>query len=205
MRQPPVELVVFDVGGVLVDFGGVEAMAAMARIDDPEELWRRWLGCRWVRAFESGRCSADDFAAGVVADWSLEVTPAAFLESFRGWVGEPLAGAEALVREVARRRPVACLSNTNRDHWDGWLAQSPPLAPIERRFLSFELGMLKPDREVFEHVARSLAIPPARLLLLDDNTLNVQAALAAGFAARRTRGVGEARAALVEAGVLPPA
>ena len=69
-------------------------------------------------------------------------------------------------------------------------------------FLSYEMGLVKPDREVFDHVAASLGTPPGRIVFLDDNAINVEQAAAVGFAARQARGVDEARAALVDLGVL---
>jgi len=48
----------------------------------------------------------------------------------------------------------------------------------------------------------SLPLSPDRVLFLDDNTLNVEAAAMAGFIARRVQGLDEARRALVAAGVL---
>ena len=192
----------FDLGGVLVHFGGVASMKELTTIEGDDELWDRWLTCRWVRTFERGHCSADDFAAGVVSDWGLPVEPQAFLGAFRDWPGGLLPGADALVHHVRQTVPTGCLSNTNALHWEHQLGRWPILEELDFRFLSFELGMVKPDREVFDHVARQLATPADRVLFLDDNVVNVEGAAAAGFAARHVRGVDEARIALVEAGVL---
>lgn len=67
MAPPPIDIVLFDLGGVLIEFGGVEAMRALAGIDSDDELWRRWLTCRWVRSLERGDCSPADFAGGMVS------------------------------------------------------------------------------------------------------------------------------------------
>ena len=85
--DPAIDVVLFDLGGVLVDFGGVEAMKRLSAIDDDDELWRRWLGCPWVRAFERGDCSPDEFARGVVDDWSLPLSAREFLDEFQSWIG----------------------------------------------------------------------------------------------------------------------
>src|SRR5271163_2913814 len=62
----PVELVLFDLGGVLLDPGGVAPMRELTGIASDEDLWARWLSCRWVRRFEAGHCTPEEFAAGVV-------------------------------------------------------------------------------------------------------------------------------------------
>ena len=68
-----------------------------------------------------------------------------------------------------------------------------------------ELGLVKPDRAIFEAVAIRLPVPAAavgRVLFLDDNLVNVEGARACGFVARHVRGVDEARRALEADGVL---
>lgn len=202
MERGAIDVVLLDLGGVLVDFGGVAPMKELSGIENDDELWQRWLSCRWVRSFERGHCSAEEFAAGVVSDWGLELTPQAFLDAFRSWPGRPLPGAEALVRRVHRTVPAGCLSNTNALHWEHEFARWPLLDAFAFRFLSFELGMVKPDREMFDRVADLLPAARSRVLFLDDNSVNVEGAAAAGFTARRVRGVDETRTALTAAGVL---
>lgn len=195
-------MVLFDLGGVLVDLGGVGPMMDLADMDDDDAFWRRWLECRWVRAFERGECAPEEFAAGIVEDWELTVDPAVFLEAFRDWPGRMFAGAERLVIDTHAKVPVGCLSNTNALHWDHHFGTWPILEEFDYRFLSYELGIVKPDRELFDRIAELLPAPPERVLFLDDNVINVNGAIDAGFEARHVRGVDGARAALVETGVL---
>ncbi|HUI49386.1 MAG TPA: HAD family phosphatase [Acidimicrobiia bacterium] len=197
-----IDVVLFDLGGVLVDFGGVEPMKKLAGIEDDDELWRRWLTCRWVRSFERGECSADEFAAGVVDDWDLPIEPQTFLDEFTVWPGRLLPGAEALVAEVRRTTPTGFLSNTNALHWDEHFGRWAILELFDFRFLSFELGIVKPDRQLFDRVAELLPAPAGQVLFLDDNLVNVEGATRAGFAAQQVKGVDGARAALIAAGVL---
>jgi len=202
MAAPRIDFVLFDLGGVLVDPGGVGPMRELSGIDTDEELWERWLACRWVRAFEAGRCSSEEFAAGVVGDWRLDLEPAAFLEEFRSWPGRPYPGTLELVAAASDATGVGCLSNTNALQWHANYEATPITDAFEFRFLSFELGMVKPDREIFDEVAARLPVPPEHVLFLDDNAANVTGAQAAGFVARHVRGVDEARRALTSEGVI---
>src|SRR5215813_9537549 len=198
----PVDLVLFDLGGGLIMVDGVRAMLELTGIASEDELWRRWLTCRWVRRFESGRCSEAEFAAGVVADWQLELSPAAFLEAFQDWPTGPLPGAAELVAQTRASVGTGCFSNTNALHWHDHIAAWPLAGLFDYRFLSFELGLLKPDTAAFAQVADLLEVPAERVLFLDDNAVNVAGAAAAGFQAARAAGVHEARQRLVEAAVL---
>ena len=203
MSDVGAEVVLFDLGGVLVEVAGVGAMRKLAGVDSDEELWRRWLSCDWVRAFERGQCSPEEFASGVVGDWQLDIDPREFLTAFAAWPTGPYEGAEDLVEEVAAiGAMLGCLSNTNSLHWDSQFARWPLLQRFDHYFLSFSLAMVKPDREIFDHVASTLDMEPGRVLFLDDNLMNVEGARAAGFQAAQARGVGEARRALTAAGLL---
>jgi FMN phosphatase YigB (HAD superfamily) len=204
IRQPPVDLefVLFDLGGVLIRLGGVSAMRQLAGIESDEELWHRWLTCRWVRSYERGMCSSEEFSAGVVADWDLAITAEEFIEGFRLWPQGLIDGAELLVEAVGRSARVGCISNTNALHASRVAQMGRLMDLFEVRFLSHELGLVKPDRELFDHVSAVLGVAPGRVVLLDDNAANVAQATVAGFIGIQVRGVDEARRALVDLGVL---
>jgi HAD superfamily hydrolase (TIGR01509 family) len=197
-----IDLVLFDLGGVLIELSGVGAMRELSGIGSDDELWARWLTCPWVRAFERGDCTATEFADGMVEEWALSVEPAVFLDAFREWPVGPLPGAEALVASVRRVVAVGCLSNTNALHTEERFSRWPIFTEFEPRLLSHQLGALKPDRELFDHVAELVQIAPARILFLDDNVINVEGATEAGFVARHARGVDEARQVLIDSGVI---
>jgi len=191
------QIVLFDLGGVLVNYRGVSQMGKFAGITDPDEVWERWLSCKWVRSFEAGGCSELAFATGMVDDWGLKMSPAAYLEEFRSWPTGVLPGADKLVSEVKSSVPVSCFSNTNALHWES--VQTWPLMSLfDHAFLSFQMGVVKPDRDAFERVASALSLPRRGILFLDDNQLNIEAAIELGFSAIRVTGVIEARRALAE-------
>ena len=198
----PIELVLFDLGGVLIAPGGVAPMRELSGLDSDDALWTRWLSCRWVRRFEAGGCTPEEFAAGMVDDWELELEPAAFLRAFGGWPEPPYDGALELVAAVQAAVPAGFLSNANVLHWTANYQGIPLTEAFAYRFLSFELGLVKPDAAIFDAVAARLPVARRRVLFLDDNVRNVQAAEGAGFTTRHVRGIGAARDALVSAGVL---
>jgi putative hydrolase of the HAD superfamily len=201
----PFDVVLFDLGGVLVDPGGVAEMRELSGIDSDEELWGRWLSCQWVKRFEAGGCSGEEFAAGVVQDWDLTVSSSEFLAAFTSWRTIPYPRADRLVAEVREVARVGYLSNSNAAQWSAHLAGSPLVSGFDFGFTSFELGLVKPDRAIFEAVAEQPPMSvagPERVLFLDDNLVNVEGAIGFGFAARHVRGVDEARRVLVAEGVL---
>jgi HAD superfamily hydrolase (TIGR01509 family) len=196
-----VEVVLFDLGGVLVDIGGIGDLGVFAGETSEDELWRRWLECPWVRRFERGHCDADSFSRGMVDSWSMSIEPEVFLEAFASWPRGLLPGARELVRSISTASRVGCLSNTNVLHADRHWTEFGIADLFEDRFLSHEMGLVKPDRAAFEYVIEALGCPPERILFLDDNQINVEGARAAGLRAERTQGIDEARSILASIGL----
>ncbi|MGH1504896.1 MAG: HAD family hydrolase [Acidimicrobiales bacterium] len=196
-----IDAVMFDMGGVLVELGPLTDLIGDAPLD-ADEFWQRWLTSRAVRDFERGRVDAATFAAAVVDDLGLSVSAEVFLERFEAWPRGFFAGAEALVREVAQRCVTGVVSNTNSRHWHHQRDGAAMRALFERRFLSFELDLIKPDEDYFEYLLADLALAPESVLFLDDNQLNVDGARAMGLRAEVVRGPAQARVAVEVHGVL---
>jgi putative hydrolase of the HAD superfamily len=75
---------------------------------------------------------------------------------------------------------VACLTNTEREIAE--ICKTNGLFDyFHKAFLSVDLGMQKPDREIYEEVARSVGCLPAEIFFVDDNMENVQAAIDVGM------------------------
>ncbi len=199
---PSYEVVVFDLGGVVIELAGVPEFQGWTRLSEAQ-VWERWLGSPAVRAYESGRTSTERFAVELVREFELEIAPSEFLERFARWPRGLLPGARELVLEVRARRRVAALSNSNPLHWPRFRDEFGLASAFDAIFSSHELGCVKPDREIFERAIRELGALPERVLFLDDNESNVAGARAAGLDARRVRGPAEARGVLRERGVLP--
>jgi len=196
-------VVLFDVGGVLVDLAGVDALLEwLGPAATVETLWPVWLRSPSVRAFETGRIEPMAFAAGIIEELKLDIPPARFLESFAAWPTRVFPGALEMVASIPTRYQRALLSNSNMLHWPRVLDEMGLRQSFEHRFSSHLTGKIKPDAEAFEHVLEELGCHAAEVLFLDDNTLNVEAARKVGMRSERVRGVIEARAVLVEAGVL---
>ena len=197
-------MVLFDIGGVLVRFAGLQVLTELTRSDSELDVAARWLMSPVVRSFESGGCSNEEFAARLIDEWDLPYSVAQFLEIFPTWLDDPYDGAEEMIRETSAGVAVGCLSNTNALQWNGMISRWPlsKLFEDRLRFLSFELGAVKPDPEIYALVVERLPVPPAHVLFLDDNPLNVGAAHKAGLRAEQAVAVDGAREVLTHYGLL---
>jgi putative hydrolase of the HAD superfamily len=198
----PIDVILFDLGGVLIELDGVQTMLEWSKgVGSVDELWRRWLHSDTVRRFETGIIDADTFAHGVIREFGVSVGPAEFLHAFSGWPRAPFPGARELLAQLAPRYRLASVSNTNALHWDRFVADWALDAAFHYNFPSHRLGKLKPDRNYFQHVLDTVEMPPARVLFIDDNVINVDAAASLGLHARCASGVDGARTALADLGL----
>ena len=84
------------------------------------------------------------------------------------------------------------LSNTNEAHWQYIhdhvfpACGFTPEELFERIFLSYEMGVIKPDLRIYQMVIEATGIEPAETLFLDDNKDNLQAASTLGIHTRLT-------------------
>jgi putative hydrolase of the HAD superfamily len=201
--QHDIRVVLFDVGGVLVELSGVATLLDWLdhRIT-AEQLWSLWLRSPSVRAFETGRIDDRQFAAGVLAELRLDIEPGHFLHSFTHWPSRLYPGALEMIERIPSRYRRALLSNSNVLHWRRVLDEMGLGALFEHRFASHLIGKIKPDAEVFEHVLESLDCRASQVLFLDDNALNIEAAGKVGMRARLVRGIPEAQRTLQQAGII---
>jgi putative hydrolase of the HAD superfamily len=201
---PQFDIILFDLGGVLIELSGIDRMLELCNhAFSVDELWSRWLTSDGVRRFETGRASAEEFGAAMLAEFGMPIEAAQFLEEFTIWPKDVFPGSLELLEQLAASHRLACLSNTNALHWPRVCDEMGLARYFEFTFASHLVGMLKPDIEIFQHVVEQLGVPPERILFLDDNQLNVASAQAAGMVARRVAGLGEVRFALAELGVIP--
>ncbi len=190
-----IKAVVFDMGGVVVELGPVSDILGTVDIE-PDEFWKRWLKSDAVRSFEMGKCDEAAFADGLSQEFGIDGSE--FVSNFAAWPKGLYPGAEDLVRSLHDEYIVCCLSNTNALHWDSQIGCGVLHTLFQREYLSYRMGLAKPDAAIFEAMIDDLKLDAHEVLFLDDNQPNVAAAERLGIIARRVVGPVEARAACEE-------
>ncbi len=197
------QLLLFDLGGVVIDFSGVRDLPPLMRHPVSEtEVGQRWASCPIVRAFETGQITTGQFSERFVKEWDLSLSPVAFLEEFRTWVRGFLPGALTLLASLKGKYRLACLSNSNRIHWEDNARRFELDVIFEKAISSHQLGCLKPDPEIYRCAISLLNVKPDEVLFFDDSAANVAGAAQVGIPAFQISGVDELRSCLQELGLL---
>lgn len=181
-NSPAIDAVVFDLGGVLIDWNPRHLYRKL--IDDEAEV-ERFLAevctADWNHGLDSGR-PFDEAIAELVEIHPGQVSLIrAWKERWEEMVAGPIVGTVALLERL-HGHGVSLHAITN------WSAETFPVArrfPFLERFgtivVSGEEGVSKPDAAIFELLVDRTAIEPGRSLFIDDNRSNVAAAAALGF------------------------
>ncbi len=187
---------------LLLDYGDVISLPydeqvrdEVARLLDlaPEELMERY----WVNRslLDSGLPTAPYWSG--VAGRDVSDKEAAQLDKvdLGGWArtnADMLAFVEE--QKLAGVR-LALLSNAPHVQADAF-EQVAWTAGFDHVFVSARLGMVKPDRAIFEHVLEELGARPEDVTFVDDRAANIEAAAELGIRCVLFTSVEELRAAL---------
>ncbi len=195
----PIDLVVFDLGGVLVrivrSWGEAHARAGLAPhpiAEDATFLARR---ASLLDALSVSRIAPAEYYAGVAEASSGVYTPDDIQRIHLAWHWAEYPGVDAAVEAIeAAGVLTGALSNTSAPHWPdlrGPDACYPTVARLRHAVASHLAGILKPDAMIYRAFQEASGVPAARLLFFDDLLENVEAARALGWRAERIDPTGD--------------
>jgi HAD superfamily hydrolase (TIGR01509 family) len=192
MTEKAYDVIIFDLGGVLIELTGTSRMIEWTDENTPaEELLNMWLKSNAVRRFESGKATPAEFASGIISEFSLPVKTDSFLEEFPYWIDNTSKGVKKLLKKLSETYKIASLSNTNEIHWDRISNEMKLPDLFDFNFPSHITGLLKPDKEAFNFAAESIGCQPEKILFFDDNMINIESARSIGMSAYRVSGFDE--------------
>lgn len=196
--------VVFDLGGVLVDWDPRYLYRRL--FDDPDEM-ESFLAevttAEWNAHQDAGRPWAEAIEL-LVAEHPERRE---LIEAFHRRWPEMLAGEiEGTVDVLAELRAagvrLVALSNWSAEMFPVARARFDFLHWFEGIVISGDVGVNKPDRRIFQHLVERFSLEPAATLFIDDSPANVAAATALGFRAIQFTDALASRRELVRVGLL---
>lgn len=186
------------VDGVVFDFGGVISVS-------PREGWSLYPFCAargvgraavdagWARyrhLWDGGFISFEEMYRRMFADAGVGISDADLAELWEidavAWIRDLRADTLELMRALkARGRRIGILTNMSPDFHERLfvpraaayraLADADVVSGLERLY--------KPERPIYDLMARRMGLPPGRLLFVDDTPANVEAARGYGWQA----------------------
>lgn len=176
-------IVVFDLGGVLLDW-------------DPRHLYRKlFADDAAMEAFLDEVCTVEwnerQDAGRPFADAVAELAPRhpdklhlinAWHERFGEMIPGAIEGTVDILRELKSRDvPVYALSNWSAETFPPCRTRFPFLEWFDGIVVSGEEGCMKPDERIFRILLDRYALDPGESVFIDDNPNNARAASALGI------------------------
>ncbi|MBW4031897.1 MAG: HAD-IA family hydrolase [Acidobacteria bacterium] len=179
----PDRVVVFDYGEVISVSQSEADRAALVAISGlpNDQFWE--LYDRYREDLDQGLTLPGQYwsmiahAAGV--EWGPAHRQRLWAADIRSWISVEPGTVELLAALHAGGTRVALLSNAGFDFSDPF-RHSPMAEFFEAMFVSAEMGLIKPDPEIYRVAARELGIPLDRMVFIDNKKINVDAAVALG-------------------------
>lgn len=194
MQQEKISLsgiknIIFDFGQVLLNIDPQLSARAFARLGvrDGIDFWGSRSSSETLIDLEKGAISPDDFRNNVLEKLIPGVTAQqvddawnALLLDLPGCRVEKLKSLGAMYR-------LFLLSNTNQIHYDCYMERFQKefgfaLGELfEKLWFSHQIGLVKPDPEIFRFVLIDAGLKPEETLFIDDTLVHVEAARSVGI------------------------
>jgi len=196
------DTVVFDIGGVLVDW-------------QPHLAWADALGASGARAFLDrvgfdkinfacdGGARFDD-AAALIADPQDAARLAQYVSRYVQTVPDKIPGTWDILYDLkARGTALHAITNWSAQTWPEGQKAHPELATVfGTTIVSGEVGVLKPSVQIYRLLCDRAEVAPEQCVFIDDGFHNCLGARAAGMDAVHFQGAAELRTQLEERGLL---
>ena len=86
------------------------------------------------------------------------------------------------ISKARKQFPCYAFTNTNPTHLAAWQADYPAIfQSFDKIFISFDLGLRKPERRAFDAIATEIGVAHANILFFDDTEENIAGADVAGL------------------------
>ncbi|HLV86597.1 MAG TPA: HAD family phosphatase [Candidatus Sulfotelmatobacter sp.] len=196
--------VVFDLGGVLIDWNPRYLYRKLFRDEGQmEDFLANICTAQWNLQQDGGRSFAEACAILKLKHPDKAAMIDAWFERFDEMMAGPIAGTVDILAELRDQEvPIYALSN--------WSAETFPFA--KRRFeflqwfraifLSADVRLVKPDPRIFQSFCEKFALRPEQIVFIDDLPHNVEAARTVGMHAIQFSDPASLREELAQHGIV---
>ena len=184
--------IIFDLGGVIlnIDYSLTEKAFSKLGIGDFKTLFSQAQQTQLFDNYEKGFISSDNFRTELKKYLQKNISDAEIDIAWNSILLDLPKERIDLLKKIKTTHRTFLLSNTNDIHietFNSYLKNEfelPDLSSFfEKMYLSYEIGMRKPDAEIFELVLRENNLKPKETLFIDDSIQHVEAAKKLGIEA----------------------
>lgn len=185
MDNHNIKAVIFDLGGVLIDFNYTIAVERIFKFSDktPQEIFNLFFDSEITGLFEEGRILPLEFFSKVKEMLNLKLDYAQFLPIWNEifFMTEKNRTVYSLAKILKNSYKAVLLSNTNTLHFDYIKRNFSVFDAFHHIITSFELGFRKPHPSIYEKTLNILEISPGNVFYTDDRAELIETACRLGI------------------------
>ena len=182
--------VIFDFGNVIINIEFQRIYQTFAKFTSKPIAYieKRITEDQIFRRYESGQFTDEEFREVIRQTLGFPLSDHEVDTAWNAILLDIPADRIDLIHKIRQKYPVFLLSNTNNIHIkasNNYLKKTHGINSLDilfdRLFLSYEMGMWKPDTEIYYEVLRSINLEPNEVVFFDDNLQNIESAKAIGM------------------------
>ena len=184
-----ISTLIFDLGGVIVDLDLAKCIQKFKSLglENIEQYLSNFGQKDFFMQFEKGQIGIPAFRNEIRKLAGIELTDAQIDEAWCSFLTQIPVEKLHLLSELKKKYRLLMLSNTNPLHIQTAVAAEFSKTGktmqgfFDKCYLSYEMGMVKPDVEIFEALLADAQVKAEECLFLDDGKKNIDTAAALGI------------------------
>lgn len=182
--------VIFDFGNVIIniEFQRIYQTFAKFTSKSPAYIEKKITEDQIFRRYESGQFTDEEFREVIRQTLGFPLSDHEVDTAWNAILLDIPSDRIDLINNIRQKYPVYLLSNTNNIHItasNNYLKKTHGIRNLENLFdklyLSYEMGLWKPDAEIYYEVLRANKLQPNEVIFFDDNLHNIESAKAIGM------------------------
>jgi putative hydrolase of the HAD superfamily len=182
--------VIFDFGNVIINIEFQRIYKAFAKFTSKPIAYieKRITEDQIFRRYESGQFTDEEFREVIRQTLGFPLSDHEVDTAWNAILLDIPTDRIDLIHKIRQNYPIFLLSNTNNIHItasNNYLKKTHGINSLDilfdQLFLSYEMGMWKPDTEIYFEVLRLINLEPNEVIFFDDNLQNIESAKAIGM------------------------
>ena len=184
------DTLIFDLGGVLLNINYHKTTDEFKKLGVVEfdKLYTQLNQHHIFDGFERGEISAVNFRTQIVEESGIDISQEPFDKAWNAMLLDFPEERMNLLEQLRNTHRIFLLSNTNAPHiiaFNRYMKQiglyDRFINVFEKRYYSFEVGMRKPEKRIFDLVVDENKLDKAKTLFIDDSPQHVEGAIKTGL------------------------
>jgi glucose-1-phosphatase len=182
--------VVFDFGNVIINIDIPRTYQSFATITgkNKELIEKQFTEYQLFRRYETGQFEDDEFREIVRQVLGFPLSDKEINDAWNSILLDIPEERIHLISAIRQKYPIYLLSNTNHIHIQASNCyikkkfNGEKLSDwFDKLYLSYEMGLWKPEKAIYQTVINDLKMSPNGVLFIDDNIANIESAKGMGI------------------------